>query len=465
MGLSPLSVQIVSSGFDLSINSLNNLNSRRCASGVVETSTQKSGSPLSVRNFRLLWIGESISLLGDQFYMIALPWLVLQLTGNALALGTVLALAGIPRALFMLIGGAFVDRLSPRTVMIASNLTRLMLVALLSILVLTNNIRLEMLYLFALAFGLADAFFFPAQTAIVPQLLAEDQLQAGNTFIQGTAQLSIFLGPVLAGGLIALLGNTTTPNDTPSLQGIGIAFAIDSLSFLASLACLVLMRVPGTKKQQEQQQNVIESIKDGFIYVWGRPVLRVLFMFTVAINFLVIGPVVVGIPVLADTRLAEGAAAFGIIMSAYGGGALLGIILSGVLPSLKPEHFGSVLLLLLSSLGIGLLLMPLFASTPIVSTVMLVMGVANGYVNIMFITWLQKRIPQELMGRVMSLLMFSSVGLAPVSNALAGAMLQLNLNVLFIGAGMTMTAFSLLSILLPVVRQMGSEPVVSNQAI
>ncbi len=85
---------------------------------VVEVNVQKPASPLSVRNFRLLWIGEGISLLGDQFYMIALPWLVLQLTGSALALGTVMALAGIPRALFVLVGGAFVDRFSPRSVMI-----------------------------------------------------------------------------------------------------------------------------------------------------------------------------------------------------------------------------------------------------------------------------------------------------------------------------------------------------------
>src|SRR5260221_4165975 len=147
----------------------------------VDGNQQKSKGPLSVRNFRLLWIGESISLLGDQFYLIALPWLVLQLTGSALVLGTVMALAGIPRALFMLVGGAFVDRFSPRAVMLASNVARLVLVGLLSALVLTNNVQLDMLYGFALAFGLADAFYFPAQTAIVPQLLPEEQLQAGNT--------------------------------------------------------------------------------------------------------------------------------------------------------------------------------------------------------------------------------------------------------------------------------------------
>src|SRR6476660_8073306 len=119
--------------------------------------------------------------------------------------------------------------------MIASNFARLVLVALLSALVLTNNIQIEMLYGFALAFGLADAFYFPAQTAIVPQLLSEDQLQAGNTFVQGTAQLSVFVGPVLAGALIALLGHSATADGTPGMQGTGIAFVIDTLSFVASL--------------------------------------------------------------------------------------------------------------------------------------------------------------------------------------------------------------------------------------
>jgi MFS family permease len=431
---------------------------------VVEVNVQKPASPLSVRNFRLLWIGEGISLLGDQFYMIALPWLVLQLTGSALALGTILALASIPRALFMLVGGAFVDRFSPRSVMIWSNFARFVLVALLSVLVLTNTIRIEMLYVFALAFGLADAFYFPAQTAIVPQVLSEDQLQAGNTFVQGTAMLSFFLGPVLAGALIALLGHAAAADGAPDTQGIGIAFAIDTLSFVASLVTLLMMRIPGVTKQASEQQSVIESIKEGFAYVWSRMVLRVFFLLIVAINFLVLGPVTVGIPVLADQRLLEGAAAFGIIMSAFGAGSLLGIILSNLLPAPKPEHFGTVILLVISSLGVGVALMPLFASTAVVAVINLLLGAIAGYQRMMLFTWLQKRIPQELMGRVMSLLFFCSIGLAPVSNALAGAMLEIDLNGLFIGSGVLMAAVTLLSIMLPETRRMGLETAVNEVA-
>ena len=106
-----------------------------------ETINAAPMSVLRIRNFRLLWIGEGISLLGDQFYMIALPWLVLSLTGNALAVGTVMATAGIPRALFMLVGGALTDRFTPRRLMISSNLARMILTGLLAALVATNLIQ------------------------------------------------------------------------------------------------------------------------------------------------------------------------------------------------------------------------------------------------------------------------------------------------------------------------------------
>jgi MFS family permease len=125
---------------------------------------QKPAHVLRNHNFRLLWIGEGISLLGDQFYLIALPWLVLSLTGNPLAVGTVLAMAGIPRALFMLVGGALTDRFTPRKLMINSNLARMILTGLLAALVMANLIQLWMLYVSALLFGFVDAFFFPAQT-------------------------------------------------------------------------------------------------------------------------------------------------------------------------------------------------------------------------------------------------------------------------------------------------------------
>lgn len=424
-----------------------------------ESQLKKSIHPLRVRDFRLLWIGESISLLGDQFYLIALPWLVLQLTGDAFALGTVMALAGVPRALFMVIGGAFVDRFSPRTVMFASNLARMVLVGMLSLFVLSSSIQLWMLYLLALAFGMADAFYFPAQSAILPQLLGDDQLQMGNTLTQGVATLSMFVGPVVAGILIAILGGQQSggAESTPSLQGIGLAFALDALSFLASLLTLQTMRVQKPSQPTAQVENVLSAIHEGIAFVWKSTVLRMVFILMIGINFLVTGPFEVGIPVLADHNLTEGAAAFGILMSAYGGGALLGLILAGALPKPKPSIFGPIVLSTTGLLGIGMLLLPFSTSTLVVALVSLGMGTAMGFVNIHFTTWLQKRIPDQLMGRVMSLLMFAWVGVAPISSTIAGAILHVDLLILFAGAGILMTGLAFGAALLPTARQMGLE--------
>ena len=369
-----------------------------------------------------------------------------------------LALASVPRALFMVIGGALVDRFSPRAVMLVSNLVRMLLVALLALLVIGGAIQLWMLYLLALAFGTADAFYFPAQGSIVPQLLQDDQLQMGNTLTQGMAMLSMFLGPVLAGIMIAVLGSSTSDAAAaPGTEGIGLAFLLDALSFLASLAALWLIRTRKTAPASTEQSSVWGAIKEGVAYIWQSPVLKTVFGLLIAINLLVTGPFEVGIPVLADRNLAGGAAAFGILMSAYGGGALLGIILAGVLPRLKPALFGPIILSVTGLLGIGMLLLPLSSSTPLVALISLVMGTTMGFVNIHFMTWLQKRIPDTLMGRVMSLLMFASVGIAPVSSMLAGIILNSQMILLFVGAGALMTIVAVIAAMLPVARQMGLE--------
>lgn len=418
------------------------------------TENTSPASVLGIRNFRLLWIGEGISLLGDQFYLIALPWLVLLMTGNALAVGTILATAGIPRALFMLLGGVITDRFTPRKVMIISNFIRMILTGVLATLVLTNLIQLWMLYAFALIFGLADAFFFPAQTSIVPQLVSKDQLQAGNAMIQGTATLSVFIGPVLAGAMISRLDASTTY----STIGIALAFVIDSLSFLVSISMLSLMNIehiPGAV--EKVGEGVLAALHEGLLYVWKDATLKIVFSLVAGINILIVGPVFVGIPVIAKMRFAEGAAAYGMIMSAFGGGSLLGIVLAGILTRPSSHRLGTVLLSVISMMGIGLVVIGIAPSTLIAAIASCVMGAANGYNNIMLITWLQNRISPDLTGRIMSLIIFASVGLNPVSTALAGALIGLNAAWLMISAGCLMTIFTLFAAFSPAVRNLGME--------
>lgn len=411
--------------------------------------------PLRVRDFRLLWIGESISLIGDQFYLIALPWLVLQLTGNALQLGIILALTGIPRALFMLVGGALVDRFSPRNVMFVSNLARMALVALLAALVLTNQVQMWMLYVLTVAFGTADAFYFPAQSSMVPALLKGDQIETGNTLTQSTAMLSIFLGPLAAGLIIGAFSGEA--NGGADLRGIGIVFALDALSFLASLSCLWLIGVRKVVVQRAPHDSFIRSIQEGVGYVRRSVTLQSVFVLYVAMYLFVNGPFDLGVAVLAQNNLAEGAAAFGFLFAAYGAGALAGVLMTSVLPQPPPRRFGIMLMGVSALSGIAMVLMPLSSFTPVVAVISLIIGALMGFVETHAVIWLQRRIPDHLMGRVMSLITIASFGVAPIANAIAGLLADANIAALFLGAGGLMSLTALLLLAIPAVRHMGME--------
>ena len=416
-------------------------------------------SLLRIRDFRLLFAGEGISLIGDQFYFIALPWLVLQLTSDAAVLGIVLALQGIPRAAFMLVGGAVTDRFSPRKVMMGSNLARLGLVTLLAAIVLGGGIELWMIYAIAVAFGVADGFFFPAQSAIVPQLAGSEQLTAANAVVQGLDQVSQFVGPVLAGALIAgVLGGRG------GLDGVGLALALDAATFVVSVALLALMQVDrGALARQRREaaladdRGILGSIRDGFAYMWHDPLLRVLLGLILAVNFLIVGPMLVGVPTLAKVRLTGGAQAFGAIMSAFGGGSLAGLAVAGSVRRPPAKLLGHVLLAVCAAFGLGMAALGLAQTLAEAIIPAACMGFAAGYLTVSFFTWVQARTPQRFMGRMMSLIIFASVGLVPLSQAVAGVVASWNLTALFVGAAALLSLVVLRAWFVPSLRAMGLE--------
>jgi MFS family permease len=186
--------------------------------------------------------------------------------------------------------------------------------------------------------------------------------------------------------------------------------------------------------------------------------MRVIFILIAAVNLLILGPIFVGVPVLADTRLPEGAAAFGILVSAFGGGSLLGMGLAGILPKPGPRRLGPVMLIVTGMLGVGLALLGLVYSTTLAAMIGLIMGISYGYVLILFVTWLQNRTPTAMLGRIMSLLMFASMGLVPISMAVGGALIEINLTATLVGMGILMALLAVIAALNPAVRTMGVEP-------
>ncbi|MEO8638973.1 MAG: MFS transporter [Chloroflexota bacterium] len=391
--------------------------------------------PLRVRDFRLLFGGESISVLGDYFHFVALAWLTIQLTGSGLALGGVLLVAAIPRAVFVLLGGALSDRFSPRSLMLYSNAFRAVVVGILAALVLTETAELWHLFVMAGIFGVVDALFYPAVNTILPMLVDEERLPPANALMQGSQQLAGLIGPVLAGLLIA------------SVQ-IGVAFLVDAVSFaIAATALLFVLggrrAAPAEDSADGPRPGLLGTIGDGFRFAWSDPAVRSLILLTAAFNLAFNGPLLVGLPFLAETRLGGGSATFGILLGAFGAGSLLGAAGAGSIS--RVPKLGTVVLATAMGMGAAFGLLGLAPNVWSACAILAVIGVGAGFVNVHIFSWLQGRTADDMRGRVMSMVMLGAIGLAPLSYGIAGAIVDLGaVTIMFATAGAIVVVASLL---------------------
>ena len=229
-----------------------------------------------------------------------------------------MALAGIPRALVMLFGGAIADRVSPRMLMIVSDILRFGIAAGIALAVATGTVQLWMIYALAIGFGFISGFFLPAAEATLPRVVGERQLAGGNSLMMIADQAAQFVGPALAGSIIALLSSGVA--QTPAgMTGIAFAFGVDAASFAFGVITLALMRpVAGFGSDR----HPLRDIADGLSFVWNHATIRTLMIVIGLANLMLTGPVFVGLPVLAAQRLPEGAAAFGVLLSGYAAGNL-----------------------------------------------------------------------------------------------------------------------------------------------
>lgn len=396
------------------------------------------------RNFRWLITGSAISLLGDQFTLLALPWLVLRLTGDTVALGTVLALVGIPRAVFILLGGAVVDRFSPQRVLMLTKHVNFVLLGLLAAGVWQGVMTLPAIYALSLALGISSAFSIPSGTSILPHALAPAQLGAANGVMMGVRQLSMFVGPLLAGVLIALFGDGS--GGVQNAGGIAIALALDAFSFALSAWTLAHVKMRALPADPARHAPIWASMVGGVRHVWGDAQLRTLYLYWGAVAVLVLGPLHIALPVLAESRPGLGASALGVMVGAHGAGTLLGMVVSGLRPGLRIGTLGTSVLL--ADIAIGLLFVPMggISAAWQGALLMVLVGVLGGFMQVAVFTWVQKRVPPAMLGRSMSLFMFIFMGLVPVSSAAAGWLLQVvSLPQLFTGAGLLLVAAAVLA--------------------
>jgi MFS family permease len=392
-------------------------------------------SVLQLPNFRWLWLGQTLILSASQFWFVALTWLVLQKTGSGLAIGTVLMSAAIPRGLFMLIGGALSDRLPTHAVAAIAAILNTMLIGTTSAMLFLNAFQLNLIVGVAALFGLLEAFLYPAMLALLPQFVSKSRLAEANAWMQGSEQITNVVGPATAGIAIGALG-------------LPIAFAFNTVLFAIGSGCMGLIRT--RPRSALVQAPVVQStavglageIRAGLHYAWKQPAIRISLLMIAMINFAMLGPIVIGVADMVSARFGGNATTFGYLQSAYGIGALAGVLIASRLSAIK--NLKTPLVFLSYSLGAGLILLGFVQEAWVAAGIIALMGIGGGIVGVLGLTWLQQQTATQMQGRMMSLVMFAAISLDPFSQAISGVLLEINLTGLFITAGsiMFLTGFA-----------------------
>jgi MFS family permease len=398
------------------------------------------GNVLRHPGFLRVLAGSAAALLGDQFTFIAIPWLVLRLSKDSLVLGTVIAFMSLPRVIFLLLAGALVDRYSPRIILILASLVGALALGSFGALVIHDAVNLWMLYGFATLIGLVSTFTMPARMAILPMVVAPEQLQSANSIMMGATQLSVLAGPVLAGILVS----------TPA--GMGGAFVIDCVCF-----AIAAVSVPPLMRRTEQAQDgerkpMLHAIFEGFRWLWNDHVLRLLIGYWIMAAFFAIGAIQVGLPLLVEKQLGLNSTAFGMLVSVNGVGQVLGILMSG-LRVLKKIPLGVAVCLTDMLAGLAMVGMGVNHVLAVALVLVGTIGVGAGYVQVGLYTWIQHRIPSHLLGRVISILGLVMTTVMPLSALLAGTVTHyVAVPMLFMIMGGMLCCFALAALASPTIR-------------
>ena len=380
--------------------------------------------PLRHRDFALLTAGSLISLVGDGFFHVALAWQVYEISNVPTALSFVGVAATLPLVLFVLVGGVFSDRYDRRWLMIGADLLRGVALAAMAVLSISGTIELWHLAVLMALVGIGDAFFNPASTAILPDVVPEHELAQANALTGALRQMMLRLaGPALAGMVVAAVGP-------------GPAFAVDAVTFFLSAVVVAAIRTrPAHPAIQAGVRQTVRQIGDGLTYVRGQPWIWATLVSAMLSLLVFFGPVQVLVPFLVKNRLNLGPEALGLIFAVGGVGSIVMAFAIGHLG--LPRRRVTVMY---AAWTFGVAGMAIYGAMTalwqaLVASLLTHMLFELG--QVIWTTMLQQRVPRNLLGRVSSLDWMVSIGLVPVSYALTGPVAE------GIGAGTTMVVAAL----------------------
>ncbi|GAA4933783.1 MFS transporter [Streptomyces coeruleoprunus] len=403
-------------------------------------------SPARQRSFRLLWTGQSLSLLGDGFSYIAFSWITLGLTGSALSLGYVLAFQAVPRAVLTLVGGSLSDKWSSRRLMAFSSWARAALMVSVGFLGLAGALTVWMLCVAAALFGAVDAFFQPARASILPTVVGKEELAPANALLGVGAKVSAVLGPAVGGLVVAV-------TDAP------VAFLVDGVCFALCGLCVASIRPLPTAPEDAvvapapaAGDSLVARIREGLRYAWEDPRIRTVLVVDTAVTFCHAGPFTVGFATLAKVDLEGGSTTLGLLNGALAGGAMLGALVGGMVGG-RPR-VGLLIAALAGWLALGMGVLGVVGSTAAALGTVLVMGFGIGFQGVFGVSWIQRNIDGSVLSRVISVDMVLGYAVAPLSLIVCGALARSGTGPMFALTAVILTGTALGVLASRTVREM-----------
>jgi MFS family permease len=403
------------------------------------TAVAATGSVLRERGFRLYFAGQATSVIGDALVPVALAFAVLGVTGSATALGLVLAAGTVPTVLFVLFGGVWADRLLPRRVMIASDLVRALAQGGIAGLLLAGRATLAELMVLTALWGTAAAFFRPASTRALPDLVDAARLQEANGLMSTARNSANVLGPALAGILVAG-------------AGAGVALAIDAATFLVSALSLAAIggHFARSAPSGGAQPSMLAELRGGWREFVSRRWLFAIVVWAALFHFFVLAPYFVLGPLIAKTQLG-GAGAWAAIATAFGAGTIGGSLLA---MRLKTDRTLLLAVVPLALFALPVLALALGAPVAVDAPAALLGGLGIGVFGVLFGTAMQRDVPREALSRVSAYDWLGSLALLPLGFAVTGPAAQVfgAAPTLFVAAGWMLLS-TLVLLLVPDVRR------------
>jgi MFS family permease len=402
-------------------------------------------TPLRHRDFRLLWSGMCVSLMGDGIFLVAMAWQVYALSNAPTALALVGIAMTVPTIMFLLLGGVVSDRLDRRRVMLAADVTRGIAVGLIAVLSLTGALELWHVVALVAVYGAGAAFFGPAFDAIVPDVLPASELAQANSLDQFVRPVALRLaGPALGGLLIDAVG-------------IGAAFAFDAASFAFSAVALLAMATRAPRRAAEPA-SVGADIRSGFAYVRRHVWLWATFASAAVAYLLFMGPAEVLLPYLVKNEMGGSASDLGLVFAAGGIGSVGCAVVVGQRG--LPKRDITFMYLAWTAATVAVAGYGLATAVWQLMLASLCFNALETAGTIVWATAKQRHVPAALLGRVSSLDWLISIGLLPVSFALTGPVSgAIGAQATLVAAGVIGGVVTFAALLLPGMRAVeGLEP-------